>query len=92
MSRSRKKLELTQKLLGIGKWAVGGTDKIRKYNEERYEDERVERAEAGIAEYITVGDEQVVAAQVQDDMFGIIEAGENVDDGYDHDDLAEEDY
>jgi hypothetical protein len=89
MSPQRRKLELTMKSLGIGKWAVGGTAAIKKYNAERYEEERTERAQAGLVDYVTVGDP---ATTVGDDMFGIIGGEENVNDGYDHEQLAEEDY
>ena len=86
MSPQRKKLELTMKSLGIGKWAVGGTAAIKQYNPERYEEERIERAQAGLIDYVTVNE-----GQQGDDMFGII-GGEDVNDGYDHEQMAEEDY
>jgi len=89
MSPQRRKLELTMKSLGIGKWAVGGTAAIKKYNAERYEEERTERAQAGLVDYVTVGDQ---ATTVGDPMFGIIGGEEDVNDGYDHEQLAEEDY
>ena len=99
MSPQRRKLELTMKSLGIGKWAVGGTAAIKKYNPERYEEERVERAQAGLVDYAVVGDggqgQAAAAGQAAgqgDDMFGIIGGEENVNDGYDHDQTAEEDY
>jgi hypothetical protein len=86
MSPQRRKLELTMKSLGIGKWAVGGTSAIKKYNAERYEEERIERAQAGLADYVTL------EGQAGDDMFGIVGGAEDVNDGYDHEQMAEEDY
>ena len=45
MSPEQKAVELTNKRLGLGVWAVGGTSMITAYNPEQYERERVERAE-----------------------------------------------
>jgi hypothetical protein len=87
MSPQRRKLELTMKNLGIGKWAVGGTAAIKKYNAERYEEERVERAQSGLVDYVTLSE-----APVAEDMFGIVGGAEDVNDGYDHEQMAEEDY
>ena len=46
------------KSLGIGEWAVGGTKAIREYDEDRYEAERTERAQAGLVDYPEVGAEE----------------------------------
>lgn len=51
MTRDRRQVELTQKSLGMGRWAVGGSKAIRQYDPERYEAERLERANAGIVDY-----------------------------------------
>jgi len=51
MSRDERKVELTMKSLGMGKWAAGGSKAIRQYDPERYEVERAERAAAGIVDY-----------------------------------------
>jgi hypothetical protein len=51
MSRDKRKVELTMKSLGMGKWAAGGSKSIRKYDAERYEVERAERTAAGITDY-----------------------------------------
>jgi hypothetical protein len=58
MSREQRKVELMNKALGIGEWAVGGTRAIREYGEERYEAERVEREEAGLVDYPEAGAEE----------------------------------
>jgi hypothetical protein len=55
MTRDEKKISLINKSLGIGEWAVGGTNSIRKYDPERYEVERLERAMAGIEDYTVEG-------------------------------------
>ena len=51
MTREQRKVELMNKTLGIGEWAVGGTKAIRQYDEDRYEAERTERAQAGLTDY-----------------------------------------
>ena len=48
MSDEEKAVEKLNKKLGLGDWAVGGTDAIRIYNPEQYERERREREEMGI--------------------------------------------
>ena len=51
MTREQRKVELMNKTLGIGEWAVGGSKAIRQYDEDRYEAERTERAQAGLTDY-----------------------------------------
>lgn len=45
MTPEQKAAELLKKKLGMGDWAVGGTDAIWKYNSNQYERERAERGE-----------------------------------------------
>ena len=45
MTPEQRAAELMNKRLGLGQWAIGGTDAIYKYNEAQYERERVERGE-----------------------------------------------
>jgi hypothetical protein len=49
MTAERRKVELMNKQLGIGKWAVQDKD-IRKYNPERFLVEQQERLESGFVE------------------------------------------
>ena len=65
MSADKRRVELTLKALGMGKWAAGGSKAIRQYDSDRYEVERAERAAAGIVDYGHV--EEGRAA----DMFGL---------------------
>ena len=90
MSRDERKVELVLKGLGMGKWAAGGTKAIRQYDEERYEVERAERAAAGINDY----DAHDVTNQGRPiDMFGLdFGADYDADGGYDHEQMAEDDY
>jgi hypothetical protein len=52
MSKEEQQVAKRNKLLGIGEWAVGGTKVIREYDPDRYEAERIERANAGIIDYV----------------------------------------
>jgi hypothetical protein len=94
MTREERRVELVLKGLGMGEWAVGGSKAIRQYDEDRYEAERAERAAAGIVDY--PGQQGQDTAVV--DMFGTDfgaeydAAGERGDGGYDHDQMAEDDY
>ena len=45
MTPEQRAAELLNKRLGLGDWAIGGSDKIRLYNEDQYERERIERGE-----------------------------------------------
>jgi hypothetical protein len=51
LTDEEKHVELMNKRLGIGKWAVGGTSKIYKYDAEYYDEEREKRLAAGIVEF-----------------------------------------
>ena len=97
MTREERRVELVLKGLGMGDWAVGGTKAIRQYDADRYEAERAERAAAGIMDYPGLADANADGAQVTD-MFGTDygaeydAAGAAGDGGYDHDQMAEDDY
>ena len=73
MSLDKRKVELTLKSLGMGKWAAGGSKSIRQYDPDRYEVERAERVAAGITDY---GAEAAEVAGRATDMFGLDFAGE----------------
>jgi hypothetical protein len=93
MSRDERKVELTMKGLGMGKWAAGGKKSIRQYDPERYEVERAERAAAGIVDYVPVVD-----ADRPVDMFGADfgadydAGGERMDGDYTDGAMREDDY
>ena len=58
MSPERKAVELLNKRLGLGDWAVGGSKAIREHNEDQYERERRERGEmVGLMEGAPAADE-----------------------------------
>jgi len=76
MTKDRRQVELTEKALGMGKWAAGGSKAIRKYDEDRYEVERAERAAAGIVDYAGAGEEGGAT-----DLFGFNMGGEDGGEG-----------
>jgi hypothetical protein len=51
MSRAARDIEKTKIKLGIGEYAVGGTKAIYAYDQDRYDIEREQRAEAGIVDF-----------------------------------------
>ena len=55
MTEDEKRVELLKKSLGMGRWAVGGTKKITQYDREFYDQERIQRAQAGIVDFATGG-------------------------------------
>jgi hypothetical protein len=50
-NREDRRRELMRKKLGIGKWAIGGTEAIYGYKEDQLERERVERERAGLVDF-----------------------------------------
>ena len=75
-----KAVEKMKKKLGLGDWAVGGTNVIYAYNPEQYERERGQRTAMGFEDF--------TAGQV------LVEGGDEAgaEGGYDNDQMAEEDY
>ncbi len=50
-TKEQRQLTKTQKILGLGDWAIGGSKGIREYDPEMYERWRQERARAGLVDY-----------------------------------------
>ena len=80
MSRAGKDIEKIKIKLGIGEYAVGGTKAIYAYDQERYDIEREERAQAGIIDFPGQGPDQagapVMGEQKPVDGLGYYETGE----------------
>jgi hypothetical protein len=57
MSRAGKDIEKIKMKLGIGEWAVGGTKAVYAYDQDRYDIEREQRAQAGIIDFPGYGPE-----------------------------------
>lgn len=51
MSRAGKDIEKIKMRLGLGDWSVGGTKGVYAYDQDRYDIEREQRAEAGIIDF-----------------------------------------
>ena len=47
MGEDEKRVELVKKVLGIGRWAIGGSKLIYAYDQDQYEKEREERVRRG---------------------------------------------
>jgi hypothetical protein len=57
MPRAGKDIEKIKMKLGLGDWAVGGTKGIYAYDQDRYDIEREQRADAGIIDFPGYGPE-----------------------------------
>jgi len=57
MSRSGKDIEKIKIKLGLGDWSVGGTKGVYAYDQDRYDIEREQRADAGIVDFPGYGPE-----------------------------------
>jgi hypothetical protein len=89
-------IELMNKSLGIGKWAVGGTKKIFAYDKDYYDEERQKRLAAGIVEFPGRGNGEMGEPQgrpVDDLGFSIYGDEEyEADGGYEHNQHGDDDY
>jgi len=81
-SDEERQVELINKRLGIGKWAVGGTKLIYEYNKDYYDLERQKRIDAGMIDFPGHGERQ----NQNMDEFGDQYDNEEYDaeNGYDH--------
>ena len=61
LSDEERGIELINKRLGLGKWAVGGTKLIYAYDKDYYDLERQKREAAGIIEFPGLGPDQIVS-------------------------------
>ena len=90
MTDEERQIELQNKRLGIGKWAVGGTKLIHSYDKEYYDLERQKRISAGISDFPGQEDELYQGRKVDDMGFDEYNDEEmEADGGYDfnqHDD------
>jgi hypothetical protein len=68
LTDEEKHIELMNKRLGLGKWAVGGTSKIYKYDAEYYDEEREKRLAAGIVEFPGRDQMDPASGRVVDDL------------------------
>ena len=99
LSSDMKQLDKLQKKLGIGHWAIGGTSAIYAYDPDAYDHNREELAAMGYTAFENLGPDGagVEAAQrTEADYFGedgFMNYGEAYEgDGYDHTQMAEDDF
>lgn len=87
MTPEQKRVELVNKKLGLGDWAVGGTKLIYAYDKDQYEREREERSEmANFAAAVETGDAAAAPEGRPADAGGIYNFGQEAYDensGYD---------
>ncbi len=96
LSDEEKAVELMNKRLGLGKWAVGGTKLIYAYDKDYYDLERQKRLDAGIIDFPGLGGGEMDAPSgreydesgfpIYDDSFFEKEGG------YDHNQHADDDF
>jgi hypothetical protein len=96
LTDEERAIELMNKSLGIGKWAVGGTKKIFAYDKEYYDEERKKRLAAGIVEFPGRGNGEMGEPQGRPvDDLGISIYGDEeyeADGGYEHNQHGDDDY
>ena len=96
LTEEERKIELINKTLGLGKWAVGGTKLIYAYDKDYYDLERQRREAAGIIDFPGLGPDQarpLDGRKVDDSGFPIY--GDDTferDGGYDHNQHGDDDY
>ena len=96
LTDEERAIELMNKRLGLGKWAVGGTKLIYAYDKDYYDLERQKRLAAGITEFPGSGSGELSAPTGADlDMFGFkvhSDAEFEKEGGYDQNQHADDDY
>jgi len=89
MDEESRRMELTNKSLGLGKWSVGGSKLIRAYDKDYYDQERVKRMEAGIFDFPGLGDNMAAEGR-QLDAMGLPMFGDD-ESGYEHNQHGDDD-
>jgi hypothetical protein len=96
LTDEERAVELINKKLGIGKWAVGGTKLIYAYDKDYYDLERQKREAAGIIDFPGLGPDQMEGFEGrQVDDFGFPVFGDDDfegEGGYDHNQHGDDDY
>ncbi len=95
LTDEERAVELMNKRLGIGKWAVGGTKLIYAYDKDYYDLERQKREAAGIIDFPGLGPDQMEALDGRPtDEYGFPVFGDaefEADGGYDHNQHGDDD-
>ena len=95
LTDEERAVELMNKRLGLGKWAVGGSKLIYAYDKDYYDLERQKREAAGIIDFPGLGPDQVEALNGREvDEFGFPVFGDaefEREGGYDHNQHGDDD-
>jgi hypothetical protein len=92
LTDEERAVELMNKRLGLGKWAVGGTKLIYAYDKDYYDLERQKREAAGIIDFPGLGPDQVEALNGREvDEYGFPVFGDAEEDGYEHNQHMDDD-
>jgi hypothetical protein len=95
LSDEERQVELMNKRLGMGKWAVGGTKLIHAYDKEYYDQERQKRLDAGIMDFPGQSANEMEGAQGEEyDELGFRQYGDEEyerDGGYDFNQHGDDD-
>jgi len=96
LTDEERAVELMNKRLGLGKWAVGGTKLIYAYDKDYYDLERQKREAAGIIDFPGLGPDQMEALDGREvDEFGFPVFGDaefEREGGYDHNQHGDDDH
>ena len=91
LTDEERAVELMNKRLGLGKWAVGGSKLIYAYDKDYYDLERQKREAAGIIDFPGLGPDQMEALDGREvDEFGFPVFGD-AEDGYEHNQHMDDD-
>ena len=95
LSDEERAVELMNKRLGLGKWAVGGTKLIYAYDKDYYDQERQKRLAAGIIDFSGSGNGELVVPEGRElDDVGLREYGDDEyeqEGGYDNNQHGDDD-
>ena len=95
LTPEERAVELINKKLGLGKWAVGGTKAIWAYDKDNYDKEREDRVKAGIFDFPGTSDGEIPLPEGKNhDEYGFPIYGDmNFEgDGYDQNQHGDDDY
>lgn len=97
LTPEERAVELINKKLGLGKWAVGGTKAIWAYNKDNYDKDREDRLKAGIIDFPGSSDGEIPLPEGKEhDEYGfpVYEdmESERMDGGYNFNQHGDDDY
>jgi hypothetical protein len=89
MTPEEKKSDNMMQRLGLGKWSIGGTKAVYTLDKDQYDREREQRIQMGLADFTTDPNTMAHAnTLLQEDLYG----GGGIEEGYDNQEMATDDY